>query len=258
MVSFDAFQKIQEHLTGRASAPARKDLNKDFPLRNAVSCECGNALTACWSKSHTGKRHPYYVCQNRKCAYKGKSIRRDVLEGEFEALLKTLTPSKALITVADKMFRTLWDRRDKMQQAHKTQLEKEYIKLDKNLEQLLDRIVEAQSPVVIDAFEKRIEVLQKDKIVLEEKIARCGRPVKPYDQMYRTAMKYLSLPHKVWAFGGFVEKRAVLKLTFTDRLVYDRKHGYRTPNLSLPFKVLGNFFMQNNQLVPRAGITLIC
>lgn len=34
---------------------------------------------------------------------------------------------------------------------------------------------------------------------------------------------------------------AVLKLAFTDRLVWDRKGLYRTPQLSLPFKLLGDF-----------------
>lgn len=254
MVNFTTFQKIQERLAGRAYAPARKDLNTEFPLRGAVACTCGNSLTACMSKSHTGKRHPYYLCQNRQCEYKGKSIRRDVLEGEFEALLRKLTPSRSLIVTADKMFRLLWEHRGRSQQARRTRLEKECGKLDQNIEQLLDRIVEAGSPAVIKAFEKRIEALQKDRIVLEEKIVNCGRPVKPYEQMYRTALEYLENPLKIWSLGGIEEKRAVLKLTFTDRLIYDRKHGYRTPDLSLPFKVLGDFFMQNNQMVPGAGI----
>lgn len=87
LISYETFCRNQDRLAGRANAPARKDLNEDFPLRGAVLCECGNALTAGWSKSHTGKHHPYYLCQNRKCAYKGKSIRRDVLENAFEALL---------------------------------------------------------------------------------------------------------------------------------------------------------------------------
>ncbi|MCB1581048.1 MAG: hypothetical protein H6859_04640 [Rhodospirillales bacterium] len=33
-------------------------------------------------------------------------------------------------------------------------------------------------------------------------------------------------------------KRPVLKLVFAERLVYDRKTGFRTPNLSSPFKAL--------------------
>jgi len=103
--------------------PARKDINQGFPLRGAVSCECGNALTSGWSKSRSGKLHPYYLCQNRKCDYKGKSIRRDVLEGEFETMLETLTPSQGLIKIADSMLKKLWDHQAKTQQARQKQLE---------------------------------------------------------------------------------------------------------------------------------------
>ncbi len=159
MINYETFQKIQERLKGRAYAPARKDLNQDFILRNFVACECGNSLTAAWSKSRTGRRHPYYVCQNRKCDYKGKSIRRDVLEGEFETLLKKLMPTKPLITIAEKMFKMLWNHRAQSQHTRKALLEIECGKLDRKIEQLLDNIVEANSATVIKAFEKRIEKL---------------------------------------------------------------------------------------------------
>ena len=254
MVSYETFCKVQDRLAGRSHAPARKDLNKDFALRGGVSCECGNSLTAAWSKSKSGKLYPYYVCQNRNCEYKGKSIRRDVLEGEFEELLKKLTPSKALITVADKMFKNLWEHRSSSQAKRIKYLEQGIVKLDQTVDQLLDRVVDAENPAVINAFEKRIELLHKDRIILEEKIANCGQPVKPYERMYRTSLEYLANPLKIWALGGFEEKRAVLKLTFTKPLIWDRKGMYRTPDLSLPFKVLGDFCGLGNQMVPGRGL----
>ncbi|WP_090334675.1 zinc ribbon domain-containing protein [Nitrosomonas sp. Nm51] len=87
--------------------------------------QCGNALTSCWSKSKTGKLHAYYLCQNRKCEYKGKSIRRDVLEGEFKNLLRQLTPTQNLIAAASDMFKTLWKHREATQQARQKTLEQE-------------------------------------------------------------------------------------------------------------------------------------
>ncbi|MCU7839796.1 MAG: recombinase family protein [Candidatus Thiodiazotropha sp. (ex Troendleina suluensis)] len=254
MVDYQTFLRIQERLEGRAYAPARKDLNLDFVMRGVVACECGNALTAAWSKSHTGKRYAYYVCQNRKCAYKGKSIRRERVEGEFETLLKKLSPSKSLVVVAEKMFKQLWEHHRHSQTEHKTQLEKTRGKLNRDIERLIDRIVDTDNSAVVNALEKRIEKLQRSRIALDEKIAACGRPLKPYEHMYRTAMQYLSNPHQLWACGGFVEKRAVLKLTLTERLVWDRKGLYRTPDLSLPFRMLGDFCVQKMQMVPGAGI----
>ncbi|MEW7988314.1 MAG: recombinase family protein [Candidatus Thiodiazotropha sp.] len=254
MVDYQTFLRVQERLEARAYAPARKDLNLDFVMRGVVACECGNALTAAWSTSHTGKRYPYYVCQNRKCAYKGKSIRRDLVEGEFEALLKKLSPSKSLMIIAQKMFKQLWDHLRHSQMEGKNQLEQARGKLNRDVERLIDRIVDTENAAVVKALEKRIEKLQQGRIVLDEKITACGRPVKPFEQMYRTAMQYLSNPYQIWAQGGFVEKRAVLKLTLTERLTWDRKGLYRTPDLSLPFRMLGGVFMQNKEMVPRRGL----
>lgn len=254
MVSFETFCIIQDRLKGRTHAPARKDLNKDFPLRGGVACECGNALTAAWSRSRSGKLHPYYVCQNRKCEHKAKSIRRDVLEGAFEDLLKASVPPKSVVSIAEKMFRMLWEHRRKSQLAYKVQLEDKLKKLDKDIEHLLDRIVEASSSAVIQAFEKRIETLQKERLLTQEKIASAGRPIKPFDEMYRTSLLFLSKPYILWALGGFAEKRAVLKLAFTERLVWDRKGLYRTAKLSLPFKLLGDSYMQNLKMVPGDGL----
>ena len=59
LIDFATFQRIQERLTAGAKAPAHKDINADLPLRGFILCDdCGNALSACWSRSKTGKRHP--------------------------------------------------------------------------------------------------------------------------------------------------------------------------------------------------------
>ncbi len=253
IISFEAFQKIQERLEGRAHAPARKDISLDFPLRGSVSCVCGNALTACWSKGRSG-HHPYYLCQNKACEHNGKSIRRDVIEGEFEDLLKTLTPTHALFSVATDMFKALWNHRAANQQTLKKSLEQQGRSIDRKIEQHLDRIVDAESPLVMKAFEKRIDDLQNKKHVIAEKLSNCGRPIKPYDEMYRTAMEFLKNPHEIWACGRFEDKRAVLKLAFLDRLTYVRNEGYRTPDLSLPFKALSGFVIGKNDMVARDGI----
>ena len=254
MVSYETFCKIQERLHGQTHAPARADLNKDFPLRGAVSCECGNSLTAAWSKSRTGKLHPYYVCQNRKCDYKGKSIRRDVLEEEFATLLSGVTPSQNLMTIAESMFRKLWAHHEASQKLRKTRLEKDRKDIERDIEKQLDRIVDTDSDTVMKALEKRIGKLEEQKRILTEKLNTSERPFKPFDQMYRTAMDFIKNPNKIWMLGSLEEKRAVLKLVFTDRLTWDRKGMYRTPKLSLPFKHLGGDFMGKIQMVPRRGL----
>lgn len=105
LINLQTYEKIQSRLKSGAKSPARKDITADFPLRGFILCgDCEKPLTACWSKSKTGKKHPYYFCFNRSCESRRKSIPRDKLEGEFEALLHALRPTENLYSMTKAMF----------------------------------------------------------------------------------------------------------------------------------------------------------
>lgn len=150
LISFETYQRIQERLTGTAKAPARKDISSDFPLRGFIHCDdCGTALTACWSTSKTGKKHPYYLCKTKGCESYRKSIRRDTLEGDFEALLKTLEPSRNLFQLARAIFKDVWDMRLAQVQSTGKDLRQKAAQIEKQIDALVERTVEASSTSVI-------------------------------------------------------------------------------------------------------------
>jgi hypothetical protein len=60
------------------------------------------------------------------------------------------------------------------------------------------------------------------------------------DETLRTSLDFLANPCNLWASERLEHKKAVLKLAFADRLTYVRNEGFRTPNLALPFKVLAD------------------
>ncbi|MCV6574655.1 MAG: recombinase family protein [Cohaesibacter sp.] len=96
LISLSDYQRMQDRLVSGGHAPARKDIREDFVLRGLVTCaDCGRPLTSCWSKSKTGKKHPYYRCYHKPCESYGKSIKRAKLEGEFDELVKSLKPTPA-------------------------------------------------------------------------------------------------------------------------------------------------------------------
>ena len=253
LISFETYQKIQDRLKGNAKTPARKDINEDFPLRGSVVCgDCGTPLTACWSKGRS-RSYAYYLCPQKGCASYRKSIKRETLEGEFETLLHKLTPTQGLFKVARAMLEELWNHRLHSQKARRQSLEAESRKIDRKIEQLLDRLVDTESATVINSYENRIERLEKDKLVIAEKIAACGRPVRSFDETVRTALDFLSNPWKLWASGRLEDRRAVLKLAFADRLVYSRNEGVRTAKTTLPFKALGSFCGGENKMARPEG-----
>ncbi len=253
LISLETFRKIQDRLNGKGRAPVRKDLSEDFPLRGAVVCGCcGTPLTACWSSGRKA-RYPYYLCPKRGCESYGKSIKRDQIEGEFEALLLTLRPSEGLFRVACAMFKKLWDTRLESHKAESRSLGAAITKIEQDVDQLLDRIVETDSPSVIRAYEKRIKEMELRKMELREKVSQCGRPILGFDESLRTALDFLGNPQKLWASDRIDHKRAVLKLTFGERLSYTRDGGFRTADVALPFKALADFSGGKSRMARPAG-----
>ena len=238
LISYETFKTIQSRLGGTAKAPARKNLRADFPLRGFVTCgDCGKPMTACWSKGRTAT-YPYYLCPTRGCESYGKSVRKEKMEAEFEELLLDLRPSEKLYDLAGDTFRDLWDERLATSRTLQTSIEGELRGLENQIEQLLDRVVAVDSPALINTYEKRIRTLEERKVLMHEKVRNCGRPLKSFDETFRTAFRFFRNPHKLWASDQLVHRRTLLKLVFADPLPYVRNEGFRTAAYTPPFSVL--------------------
>lgn len=163
-----------------AKAPARKDFRENFPLRGFVTCaECGAAYIACWSKGRS-TIYPYYLCDTRGCPSRRKSIRREVIDGEFATLLASLQPSASLFNVAFHMFRDLWNAKPETMRQGSAGLKQEVAGTSRKIDQLLDRIVDATSDSVIAACARKIKELETQKAVLTDQMARSGKPAQDF------------------------------------------------------------------------------
>ncbi|MEO1537896.1 MAG: recombinase family protein [Pseudomonadota bacterium] len=253
LVSFKTFEKIQARLKSTAKAPARKDINADFPLRGFILCnDCSKPLTACWSKGKNQK-YPYYLCPTKGCASYRKSIKRDQLESEFESVLQSLQPTENLFALVKTMFRDAWDMRlARASQATKS-MQASIKKIETQVDQLLDRIVDASSDSVVSAYEKRIAKLEREKLLAAEKIAKSGKPRHTFEESFEHAMAFLANPWSIWENADLAMKKTVLRLAFVEPLPYCRNQGLRTPNLALPFKALGDICSQQCEMARWGG-----
>ncbi len=197
LVSYETWQKIQGRLNKPKRAPIRKDINADFPLRGFVTCGCcGHPMTSCWSKGSKAS-YAYYLCFKKGCEHYKKSIPRDKLEGEFAALISDFTPPRQLFVMAVEMLHKLWDDRSDKRKEEEAHLEVALDKTERQIGQLLDRIVDAQNASVVTAYETRIQALEDEKIVLREKIEKCGCALPDFSGTFRTALKFLANPHEL-------------------------------------------------------------
>ncbi len=254
LISFDTHERIQELLEGKKRRFVRKTAREEFPMRGHVHCsDCGKALTAAWSKGKT-KHYAYYRCETRGCAAKGKSIPVRQLHDDCEDILKAMTPARPLFALVKAMFRDAWDMRLTQAEARREDWKRQIRDVEKQVEELLDRIVEARSPTVIAAYEARIDKLERQKRALASREVEAVPETGRLEECIELALGFLSNPWKIYEKGSFAVRQTVLKLAFSKPLQYGRNGVYGTPEMSFPFKVLENFCIQNGEMVPLEGL----
>jgi site-specific DNA recombinase len=118
------------------------------------------------------------------------------------------------------------------------------------VDQLLGRLVETTSDSVVAAYEKKIAEFEREKLLLSDNLARGGKPLKTFGETYRTAFEFLANPLKLWHSPELADRRAVLRLVFSEKLPYDRKTGYRTAQVTAPFRFLGDSMMKEGLVGP--------
>ncbi len=184
LISVETYMKIQERLSGKAKAPFKSNLHEDFPMRGFVRCGCcGHPMTSCWAQGRKEK-YPYYMCFNKECPQRSRSIRREKIEAAFEELLDSITPCAEIVATARAIFTDLWEEKQASASQDTDALRLSLAQADKQSGQILTRILETDSPILITAYEKKIKELEGEKLVLQEKIARCGTPLASFDETF--------------------------------------------------------------------------
>ncbi|APG47896.1 hypothetical protein [Phaeobacter porticola] len=69
---------------------------------------------------------------------------------------------------------------------------------------LLDRVVDADTPTLIKAYEKRIEKMEREKLILDEKLQNNGKPMHTFDKMFEHALQFLSNPLELWKSSNLI------------------------------------------------------
>ena len=254
IITLETFEKIQARRVARPVAPARKDIHVDFPMRGVVACTCcGTPMTAAWSKSRNGAKHPYYFCHKRGCDLYRKSFRRADVEGAVEATLQALRPKAALFKLATKMLNDIWKWRMRQQAQNATDSARRITALDKQITQTLDKIMASTSVTVVKAFEARIDDLERQKAILIEKQGHRAQPTRAFADMFEPAMAFLANPWKLYQNGTFPIKRLVLKLAFQAPILYHPNTGVRTAQPS-PIFTFFEKISQNCEMVRAVGV----
>ena len=101
-----------------------------------------------------------------------------------------------------------------------------------------DCIVESSS-TMITAFEKRVDALESEKLLLAATASR-GVPGKDLCQeFFELAISFLANPCKLWDKGDFVPKKNCAQTGVSEHAAHDPKTGLRTPRNRAIFQSVG-------------------
>ena len=170
------------------------------------------------------------------------------MENAFAQIVRRLQPTRELFELARAMFKDAWAQRTAQAQHVVRALNKDITNMDTKIERLVDRLVEGDGPRLVSALETRIAKLEKQKRLMKEKLRRNTKPRHGFDEAFEPACAFLANPYNLWASGQFTAQKLVLRLGFQDRIAYDRNAGFRTPSISLPFKLLIDFPNPENRM----------
>ncbi|GFE50840.1 resolvase [Roseobacter cerasinus] len=240
LISLETFDKVQAMRSGTAKAPKRRNIGDQFALRGIATCACCDTpLRSCVSKGKGGL-YPYYLCQTKGCEAYGKSIPRDKIEGEVGEIVKALTPTESLITLTTQMFKDAWAMRSDQAKANIAAGKRRLASIEREIEQVLARIMDTNNDTVIRAYEDKLAKLERDKAKQSENLANQMPAKGAFDKKLELALRFLANPWKLWETGHVQARRLVLKLAFGGPIAYCRNKRARTPKISIPFKVLGD------------------
>ncbi|MCC7265709.1 MAG: recombinase family protein [Caulobacteraceae bacterium] len=231
LISLATHKAIQDKLAGRAKFRPRTPDQEPFPLRGSVLCQCGTPLTACYSKSSTGKLYAYYLCpdKSQRCPDYRKSIPQEKIEGEFAQLVEHLAPSPGVIAFAKEAIMVHWEKHVASGKRLVEAARQELAKIERSIDQLTDRIVETEQETVVAAYERKLRSLEMRRAELTDQVNREGEKKPDLTRAVRTAVKFLANPSVLWTSGDPADRRVLLKLAFPQRLTYSRNEGFRTP-----------------------------
>lgn len=238
LISLEEFRRIQERLAGRSQPEARADTREEFPLRNFVSCpDCGRSLTGSWSRGRS-KRYAYYHCCNRACVSYGKGTAKERLEADFAGLLSRFETADEVLDLARAMVEEQGEIAAREQGRCAEQAAARLAEIDRNIERISARAGTTESDAMFRRLEAEVERLARERCRLEETAARAGEPRPEAGTAFETVRPVLRSPYETWVSGDTRRKRMLARVLFADRLTYDRKAGFGTVELSLPYRVL--------------------
>lgn len=258
LITWEMHRRILARLdTSQRPYSRRESVCADFVLRGLVSCaSCGHPLTASWSRGER-RRYAYYHCHSRACAEYGKTIPRVTLEEAFCRVLMNLETPEVVMRIMEVLVTDQSRLRLVRQEKERSEGAQALKKLEEEINALAERIAATERSSVAAALERRIEKLEGERMGLSRRLApvsegELAQAAQSAGTAFLAVREVLKSPYQSWKTGDAVRRHLIGGLVFDALPAYDRKKGFGTVNLSLPYRVSWALVDSESRLVDQA------
>ena len=216
LISESLFYRVQDVLAGRRVNNIKGSVkNESFPLRNILTCACGQKLRAARCKGNGGYYEKYW-CPNQEC--KGTTS-ADAIDSNLLDLLKKIEPSKEAVDLFTLVLHAEYgERLDILKKRQKT-ANNELTELKEMMSMLVRGHMQGKYPD---------DIFEQEKVKLDDRILACNI-VKNDDLISQYDIEsicgfikalLIDLP-KAYEVSDWGQKRALIGSIFPSGLVFE-------------------------------------
>ena len=231
IVTESLFYQVQQILSGNRKSrgkfvPKYAKLRDDFHLRGILNCyNCGNTMTASYSKGKLGKRYGYYHCNHCK----GQRVSSIKVHEAFDELLISLEIDSSLHELYTAILEEQLQGSEKENKSEIKKIQKQLDliteRLQKSQDLMLDGKLDPEEYVEIKA---RYSVQQKE---LKSKIEGFKSTSKELIHLTKTGLNLLVDLSQTYYRATIQLKQKIVSSIFSGQLYFDGKNC-RTPKLN--------------------------
>ena len=237
VVSPAIFHEVQRRLKNRPKHKIYEKWRADFPLRGFIICDdCRNPFTSSWCSGNGGK-YPYYYCKTKGCKPKPKMNLATTMHEQFAEVLLKLTPHPTVLCVLEDILKDGYGEKAASFKKVQNLKSAEANDLSNEISELVGAIVKERDPQIEKEIRKRVDMLRLRRDAIEDDI--CQLPSLPdVEGIVRKAIGFMSDMNLLWKAGERKKTEMVLNLAFNGKIHFKSGVGFKTDEISLPFKTI--------------------
>ncbi|MBM3861086.1 MAG: recombinase family protein [Verrucomicrobia bacterium] len=229
IVSEELYDRVQLIAQGRKTNTPATHLrdNPLFPLRGSIRCQCcGSLLTGYNARGKTGQHYAYYACWNSKCANK-TSVRKAVLEAEFEKFLEQWQTKPGVLKYFRKGVLRAWEHKRDVAMLGATASQGAVEEIEKKIARLEDLFIDQQA-ITKDVYAARRAKLEEQLVVAKVALHDCQTNEIDIEATLNIACFVMANAAALYKQLSNEQKRQLLGVLSPSGFTFDEKEGIRT------------------------------